>query len=436
MSIRHNAITRRFESRRKKPADRRLLIPVIVAGVFVFGIALMGIHYYSEQTYLFLNGEAEMTVGLQGVFEDPGVTAKSWGRDVSDQTEITGGPDLKTPGEYCVTYTSGDLHVERTVTVLDHMVPELKLKGDRNISMKLGETFEEPGYTASDDSGRDLTDQVQVSEQSFDRAGTWKIRYTVSDREGRKTRLTRKVTIEPNTEYETPGLPICMYHYVYDENDPPDDVNGRYKNYISRQDLIEEMNWLNEEGYYYPSWEEVRDYVDGKLLLPAKSIVLTFDDGEYATLDQLIPIVEQTHVPVTSFLITEHAGEKKVKQYRSEYLRFESHTHGLHHAGGAAGYRGMLPVIDYESGLADLKKSIEICGSGLAIAYPYGDYNENTRQITEAAGFLVGVTTQFGNARPGMNPLALPRIRMWQDQTLEYFQRNVAPPQTPEPAVQ
>jgi len=155
--------------------------------------------------------------------------------------------------------------------------------------------------------------------------------------------------------------------------------------------------------------------------------VLTFDDGEYATLDQLIPIVEQTHVPVTSFLITEHAGKKKVKRYKSKYLYFESHTHGLHHAGGAAGYRGMLPVVDFETGVADLKKSIDICGSGKAIAYPYGDYNENVRLITEAAGFLVGVTTQFGNARPGMNPLALPRIRMWQDQTLEYFQRNVAP---------
>lgn len=406
------------------------MLPVILVGVCVLGIGLMTVYYYSEQTYLVLNGDKEVSVGLQGIYSDPGVTAKSWGRDVSDQAEVSGLPDTKTPGEYVVTYTSGDLHVERTVTVLDHMVPRLELKGDKTVTLKLGEAYEEAGFEAEDDSGTDLTDQVKVSDQKFDRAGTFRIRYTVSDSEGRTTRLSRKVIIEPNTEYETPGLPICMYHYVYDENDPPDDVNARYKNYISKQDLIEEMNWLNEEGYYYPTWEEVRDYVDGKLLLPEKSIVLTFDDGEYDTLDQLIPIVEETHVPVTSFLITEHAGETKAKKYKSEYFRFESHTHGLHHAGGAAGYRGMLPVVDFEMGLADLKKSIEICGSGLAIAYPYGDFNENVRTITEAAGFLVGVTTQFGNARPGMDPLALPRVRMWQDQTLDYFQRNVAPPDT------
>ena len=430
MSIRHNAVTHAFRPRRRRRGGKKLLLPVILAGICVFGIALMTIYYYSEQTYLVLNGDEQVSVGLRGVYKDPGVTAKSWGRDVSDKVEVTGKPDMGVPGDYVITYTSGDLHVERTVTVLDHMEPQLELKGDKNITMKLGETFEEPGYAASDDSGTDLTDQVRVSDQKFDRAGTFKIRYTVSDSEGRMTRLTRKVTIEPNTEYETPGLPICMYHYVYDENDPPDDVNSRYKNYISRQDLIEEMDWLNSEGYYYPTWDEVRDYVDGKLLLPEKSIVLTFDDGEYATLDQLITIVEQTHVPVTSFLITEHAGETKAKKYKSEYLHFESHTHGLHHAGGAAGFRGMLPGIDFETGVADLKKSIEICGSGKAIAYPYGDYNENVRAITEAAGFLVGVTTQFGNDRPGMNPFALPRVRMWQDQTMDYFERNVAPPDT------
>ena len=427
MSIRHNAITHAFRRRRGKSGGKKLLLPVMIAGICVFGIALMTIYYYSDQTYLVLNGDEQVSVGLRGVYKDPGVTAKSWGRDVSDKAEVNGMPDMKTPGDYVVTYTSGDLRVERKITVLDHMVPQMELRGDKNVTMKLGETFEEPGYEAADDNGTDLTDQVKVSDQKFNRAGTFKISYTVSDSEGHTSRLTRKVTIEPNTEYETPGLPICMYHYVYDENDPPDDVNGRYKNYISKQDLIEEMDWLNKEGYYYPTWEEVRDYVDGKLLLPEKSIVLTFDDGEYATLDQLIPIVEQTHVPVTSFLITEHAGKKKVKRYKSKYLYFESHTHGLHHAGGAAGYRGMLPVVDFETGVADLKKSIDICGSGKAIAYPYGDYNENVRLITEAAGFLVGVTTQFGNARPGMNPLALPRIRMWQDQTLEYFQRNVAP---------
>lgn len=402
-----------------------ILIALMIAATG--GIGIMALHYYTAETYMVLNGDEHMTVGKYGLFEDPGVTARKGSRDISDQVKVRSEVDVTTPGDYEITYRAGNFVLNRTVTVLDHMVPKLKLKGERRITMRLGDDYQEPGYKAKAEDGTSLTDRVKVDSANLRRAGTYDVTYSVTDDQGRTTRLSRRVMIEPNTDYETPGLPICMYHYVYDEEDPPDDVNGRYKNYISRQDLIEEMNWLNEEGYYYPTWDEVRAYVEGKLLLPEKSIVLTFDDGEEATLNQLSTIVEETHVPVTSFLISVHNGEKKVRKYKSRYLWFESHTHDMHKAGGAAGYRGIMPVTDFETGLADLRESIRICGSGKALAYPYGDFNDNTHAMTEAAGFLCGVTTQFGNAYPGMDPLVLPRIRMWQDQTLEYFQRNVAP---------
>lgn len=402
-----------------------VLIALMIA--LTGGIGIMALHYYTAETYMVLKGEEHMEVGKNGLFEDPGVTAKKGARDISDQVKVSSGVDTTTPGDYEITYRSGNFELTRTVTVLDRMVPKLKLKGSRSISMRLGDKYTEPGYSAKAEDGTSLTDRVKVDNANLRHAGTYDVTYTVTDDEGRTTRLTRRIRIEPNTDYDTPGLPICMYHYVYDEEDPPADVNGRYKNYISKQDLIEEMNWLKEEGYYFPTWDEVRDYVEGKLLLPEKSIVLTFDDGEEATLAQLSRIVEETHVPVTSFLITVHNGEKKVRKYKSKYLQFESHTHDMHHAGGVAGYRGVMPVTDFETGLADLKESIRICGSNKALAYPYGDFNDNTHAMMESAGFLCGVTTQFGNAYPGMDPLTLPRIRMWQDQTLEYFQRNVAP---------
>lgn len=418
--------------RRKKRMRRNPLLPIlIVLMVAVTGsIGLMALHYYTAETYMVLNGEEHMSVGLNGIFEDPGVTAKKGGRDVSNKVETTAEIDTTTPGDYEITYRSGNFTASRIVTVLDHMSPKLKLKGSRNIHMKLGEPYKDPGFSAKAEDGTKLTDRVEVTDTDLRRAGVHDITYSVTDDEGRITRLTRRVSIEPNTEYDSPGLPICMYHYVYDDANPPADVNNRWKNYISKSDLIEEMEWLNQEGYYYPTWDEVRDYIDGKLLLPEKSIVLTFDDGEKATLEQLKPIVDQTHVPVTSFLITVHSGEKKVRKYKGKYLDFESHTHDLHRAGGVAGYRGILPVIDWATGVADLRKSVEICGSNKAIAYPYGDFNDNTSAMAQEVGFLCGVTTQYNKAYPGMNPYALPRVRMWQDQSLEHFISVVAPPQT------
>lgn len=174
-----------------------------------------------------------------------------------------------------------------------------------------------------------------------------------ADDEGNTTRVTREVTVEANTDYDSPGLPICMYHYVYDEENPPDDLNQRYGNYISMQDLEEELEWLNEEGYYYPTWQEVRDYVDGKILLPEKSIVLCFDDGAVSFLENGIPVLEKCKVPATCFMITSENGEGKIETYGSEYVIYESHSHNMHRAGGnisrcrsstKGAFRAVLPV--------------------------------------------------------------------------------------------
>ena len=76
------------------------------------------------------------------------------------------------------------------------------------------------------------------------------------------------------------------------------------------------------------------------------------------------------------------------------------------------GHGGILNCIDHDAGVADLKKSIEVCGDNKAIAYPFGDVNENTKTITRDAGIQLGFTTAWGYVRPGMDKLELPRIRV------------------------
>ena len=394
--------------------------------VSIAGGALFVITYYTSESYLALNGSEAITVGLHGKFEDPGTDAVLHGKDAADKVVTTGEVDTGVPGTYTLEYRAGNFTVQRTVTVLDKMIPELELTGGP-VTMQLGEEYSEPGYTATDEDGTDLTDAVKVSSLDQKRAGSQLLEYTVSDSKGNTTELTRKVTITPNTEYETSGLPICMYHYVYDENDIPAKVNG---NYISKEDLAEELAFLKEEGFYFPTWREVRDYVDGKLLLPDKSIVLTFDDGAYSFLDNGIPVLEQYKTPATSFVITSKKGKKKVKKYQSRYVIYESHSHDMHKGGGKIGHGGIFTAIAPSAGLADLKKSIEIVGSGDAFAYPFGDVNENTHAIVEQAGFLCAVTTQPGRAMPGDDPLLLPRQRMSRNQSMEAF-RSMVMPQSP-----
>ncbi|MDO4545371.1 MAG: DUF5011 domain-containing protein [Bacillota bacterium] len=411
---------KRREARRARKTKLAVLIIAIVTVAATAGIIL----YYTTQLSLALVGDREMTVGLYGIYEDPGVKAKLGGKDVSDKVECTGEVDTSVPGQYILHYKSGTLTVERTVTVLEHMNPEIALAGEETQKIKLGDEYEEPGYTATDEDGNDITAQVKVSNTEFRKAGERTIKYTVSDSKGNTTRVTRTVTVEPNKDYGSPGLPICMYHYVYDEKNPPKGVNA---NFISIQDLEEELNWLNEEGYYYPTWKEVRDYIDGKQLLPDKSIVLSFDDGAMSFLENGIPVLEKCKVPATCFIITSSSGEEKIAGHQSDYVVYESHSHNMHRPGGNIGHGGIFTAISEKDGLEDLKTSIEICGSSDAFAYPFGDYNDRSRDMLEEAGFLCAVTTQYAKAYPGDDPLLLPRIRMSEGQSLQKFISSVAP---------
>ena len=294
----------------------------------------------------------------------------------------------------------------------------ITLDGGTAVEIKLGEGYTDPGYSAQDADGTDLTDQVQVDTSALNRAGEQQVIYTVKDSLGRETQAVRNVTVLPNTEYETPGLPICMYHYVYNPASPPENLDS---NYISTDSLAEEMKYLHDNGYYFPTWQEVRDYVDGRLLLPEKSIVLTFDDGpNYMYLGT--PILEQYQTPATSFVITSYWNSREMLYgYASDYLTFESHSHKMHQGGGSIGHGGIYTAMTREEVLADLEQSFEICGNRDAFAYPFGDYTEEGCSTLEEAGLLCAVTTENAKCYPGDNPYMLPRVRMLGTQTLEAF---------------
>lgn len=223
--------------------------------------------------------------------------------------------------------------------------------------------------------------------------------------------------------HKTNGLAICMYHYVYDKDNPPkEELNS---NFIEVHALEEELKYLSENNYYYPTWEEVQKYVQGEILLPEKSVVLTFDDGAYSFLNLGVPLFEKYKIPVTSFLIGNIDGEKKVKKYASEYMTFQSHSYNMHRGGGNIGHGGIFPVMSHDDAVADLQKSIEIGGNGDAFAYPYGDYNDSCVQAVKDAGFKCAVTTEYGRAKVGDDPLLLPRVRMSMGQSLESFKKLV-----------
>ena len=144
---------------RQKRIRRIVAVAACAAAVLTISIFM----YQKNNFSIELKGEKNVEIGLNGVYEEQGAKAVINGKDVTDDITIEGEVDPSKPGEYTLTYRAGSLEAVRNVTVSEQMNPKLEIKGEEDISVKLGEPFKEPGYTAADEKGNDITGDVQVS---------------------------------------------------------------------------------------------------------------------------------------------------------------------------------------------------------------------------------------------------------------------------------
>lgn len=304
---------------------------------------------------------------------------------------------------------------------LDVIPPVLTLEGGDSAEMYYGTEFSEPGFTATDAYGEDISQSVEIVMPEIKQSGEYEIKYTVQDKNGNQAEAVRKlnVTFPPQTkEGKKRGLSVLMYHKVYDPAKPP--KKGVDANCIKAATLEEECKYLVDNGYYFPTWKEVRQYLDGEIDLPEKSVCLTFDDGTNLFEDNGVPIIEKYDVRATAFIIGTKRG-KHWAQTDYKHVWLESHSYDMHRPGGNIGHGGIFTALSYEDALADLNKSIELLGSGDAFAYPFGDYNDQCLKVVEDAGFLCAFTTEYGKIHPGDNPMKLTRVRVNGSPSLKEF---------------
>lgn len=220
-------------------------------------------------------------------------------------------------------------------------------------------------------------------------------------------------------------LPVLMYHYVYTEDDPPEKNDA---NYLLDTKLAAQLQYLVDNNYYYPSYAEVRAFAQGTHTLPARSVVLTFDDGQKGFLNYGIPLLEQYEVPATSFIIcSQDSTPEKLRDYASPYVSFQSHSYNMHRDGSDVGRGGIIHAMTTEEIVDDLKQAQAILGTTEAFAYPYGDNNENAWAAMEEAGVLCAFTIENRRVEVGDPVEALPRVRIAGEYTQEGFEHLVEP---------
>ena len=299
----------------------------------------------------------------------------------------------------------------------DHLI--VGLKGSKIAIVKQGDPYIESGAFAVDDrtgavTGCEITGSVDTSTP-----GDYTVSYTFTSENARAS-VERTVRVVPESamEWDTDGIPVLMYHWVYTETDQPGEING---NWILNTDLEDQLRWLKENDYYHPSFSELRAYADGLISLPRKSVILTFDDGVWAFFNYGVPLLEQYETPAVAFVIGVNAEAEDLRRYASPYMEYESHSYNMHQAGGYIGHGGIISAMTQEEIEADLRQAIALCGSSDAFAYPYGDVTDEGIYAVENVGIKCAFTTEYGPVERGMDFRQFPRVRIQGDYSLDGF---------------
>ena len=301
------------------------------------------------------------------------------------------------------------------------------LKGSSVQMVLQGEPYIENGAFAVDrNSGAIPENDISVKGKvDTSTPGDYEIEYKVGKGKTAAS-VTRTVRVLSEEEFgrKAGNIPVMMYHWVYTDEDIPEDLDG---NWILDTTLDEQLTYLEDEGYYYPGWKELRAWIDGEISIPAKCVVLTFDDGKEQFLKYGVPVLEKHHIPATSFMICweKNDGEEKIRQYASPYIDFESHTYAMHQKSDDPAHKGIDATMTKEEIADDLMQASAILGNNDAIAYPYGDYTDDFVEAVRDQGILCGFTVEYDRVRQGMDPLKLPRVRVLGDESFQIWKESV-----------
>ncbi len=221
---------------------------------------------------------------------------------------------------------------------------------------------------------------------------------------------------------------VLNYHFFYDSSMGE---NCNESICLDIKQFREQLSYLKENHYKILTMQEFNDWMDKKITLPEKSVLITVDDGAMGTSaingNKLIPILEEYQIPATLFLIT---GWWDVANYQSPYLEIHSHGDELHHnnycnSSGKCGVKGLL--LSKEELKIDLQTSIAKIGSNLAFCFPFYQSSNTMVEALKETGFQLAFVGGNRKVKQTDNKYTVPRYVVYKNTSLASFIKMVSP---------
>ncbi len=228
---------------------------------------------------------------------------------------------------------------------------------------------------------------------------------------------------------ETPDIPVLLYHKIVEN--PSNEWTD-----TSIEKFEKTMKYLNDAGYNTLTAEQYVSIMKGNEEAPENPILLTFDDATPDFITNALPILENYNMNAVLFVISDwidgDAGmsEEQLKSLvDKEHVSLQNHTQS--HDPDLWGMDGSrVSEITREQAEQEISESNtylkSITGEDPALmAYPYGSYNEVTKEVNEANG----ISYAFKVGYPDDGEYAVGRHYVKIDTTIEEIADWIGGPQ-------
>ncbi|MCC6908828.1 MAG: polysaccharide deacetylase family protein [Phycisphaerales bacterium] len=210
-------------------------------------------------------------------------------------------------------------------------------------------------------------------------------------------------------------LPILAYHSI-------DEFGTSIS--VSPEVFQRQMQWFAAHGWKTLALSEAAALVRAGRPIEPRSFVLTFDDGMQSLLTHAAPVLAEHGFCAATFVVTGLVGRSpewyrmpgpyrtiplldRAGLERLVGLGWELHPHTHDHP--------VLPHLppDVQADQIGRSQSLvkEWFGQGGGVlAYPFGQFNADTKRAMEQCGLVAGVTLSFGSRLNPARPYEWPRV--------------------------
>lgn len=217
-------------------------------------------------------------------------------------------------------------------------------------------------------------------------------------------------------------IPVLTYHMIVYDWEKKKKKNREDCIVLSLSSFKKQMKWLKKRKYFTLNCKELYLWHQGKIILPKKSVLITFDGGSIGQAKFSMPILKKYNMKGTIFIIGNLTYNNKkgiinynqINKIRKNYPNFEfqSHTFDLHIHLTKNVYNKVLKDALLQKKYYNFQY----------IAYPFGDYTSEMIKAYNDSGIKMAFTYgKNGYATREQDIFKIRRIKVYSTESFSKF---------------